>query len=208
MCRAGLVGCGLTTMPGGGRQGRRIDRVFVNRAGRGLVVRHRLRWDLGVATHAVWEVTLALGPPPTYPARVKAPSLAGPARAGWDAGAAAHALAAVIAARDGQFQDALASNDLDVAWHTLCGMAVAFLRRRLATPPAGCGQRKKGAQVLQQAAFQARPDRDGAAACKPVRAALLRLRRLENLGHNLDLTHALPPVLRLTRLFMDAPILR
>ena len=47
------AGSGPTTCPGGGRQGRRIDRLYLSKEARSLVEGFRLRWDLGIATRAV-----------------------------------------------------------------------------------------------------------------------------------------------------------
>ena len=49
---------GVTTRPGGGRVGRRVDRVCANAAAAQLVTKVGLRWDIGVATHGVIEVVL------------------------------------------------------------------------------------------------------------------------------------------------------
>ena len=63
------AGLGPTTRPSHGA-GRPIDKIFANRAAAALVRSVRLRWDLGLATHAAVQVTLQCGSPPMYLARV------------------------------------------------------------------------------------------------------------------------------------------
>ena len=84
---------GPTTAPCGGREGRRIDRAFCNQACLALAPVARLRWDLGLATHAGIEVRLRLGPPPPYPARLRPKPLSGAAKGTWTVAGAAAAVA-------------------------------------------------------------------------------------------------------------------
>ena len=57
---------GVTTCPGGGREGRRIDRVFANSQAAQAIAAVRLRWDLGVAAHAAIEVVVRSEARPAY----------------------------------------------------------------------------------------------------------------------------------------------
>ena len=71
---------GPTTSPGAGREGRRIDRVLANSQAAQALRSVRLRWDLGIATHAVLEVTFHARARPPYWCRLRPDSMAGPAR--------------------------------------------------------------------------------------------------------------------------------
>eukprot|EP00974_Lingulodinium_polyedra_P090073 8734036-Lingulodinium_polyedra.AAC.1 len=52
-----LEPAGVTCLPSNGNASR-LDAVLANRAARARVVDARLRWDLGLATHAALQVTL------------------------------------------------------------------------------------------------------------------------------------------------------
>ena len=173
---------GATTLPGGGRSGRRIDRVFCNHAALALGPRAAVRWDLGLATHAAIQVTFSGGPPPTFPARVRAAALHGPAGPDWTEERATRMAYEIWEPRCARFLADLEEGNVDRAWRNLCGAAEQYLSARLDKND-GCGRRVQGAAVRERPAFQPQKagGREGEAASAVMRATLLRLRQLENL---------------------------
>ena len=124
---------GATTRPGGGRRGRRIDRVYANAAASAAVRSVELRWDTGIATHAALVVELDVAPRGPYLCRVRPAPLAGPPAAGWDP-AGALALAEDAWARAGPaFEEAVSRADVDGVWALLNSAALSYLRGRAAS---------------------------------------------------------------------------
>ena len=133
-------GLGPTTRPGGGRTGRRIDRVFANAAAAPLIRAVTLRWDTGIATHAAIEVLLEVGPREPVLCRVRPVPLHGPPDPAWPAEAAAAAAQAAWERGGLAFARAVALSEVDRAWELLNGAALAFLRERVAAPTAQRGE--------------------------------------------------------------------
>ena len=130
---------GPTTRPGGGRSGRRIDRVYANTAAASLVRAVSLRWDTGIATHAAIEVLLEVGPKVPFLCRARPAPLHGPPAAGWQPEQALAAAQVAWERSRPEYGRALATEDVDQAWALLSGAALAFLRGRAATPTARRG---------------------------------------------------------------------
>ena len=124
---------GPTTCPGGGRRGRRVDRVYANSVAAQAVSAVRLRWDLGVSTHAGVEVSFRTGPSRPYMARLRPKQLHGPPRQDWSEEGAGRIMAARWRwqAASGAFQGHLHTGDVTAAWTMLSAMAAGYLADRL-----------------------------------------------------------------------------
>ena len=121
---------GPTTSPGAGRAGRRIDRILANSQAAQALQAVRLRWDLGIATHAVLEATFRVEGRPAYWCRLRPDTLAGLPHAHWVAATAATQASRRWAAEEPVFRRDLEAGRLDEAWDALSASAHAFLADR------------------------------------------------------------------------------
>ena len=163
---------GPTTRPGGGRRGRRINRVYANAAAASWVRSVRVCWDTGIATHAAVVVGLSVGRSPPTLCRVRPAPLAGLPAPGWSAGPALAAADADWEFRRREFERAVATNDVDQAWALLNGAALQFLQHRAASPKA----RRGAPQATFNRAALAPDDPDGYAVARGCQRRLAAVR--------------------------------
>ena len=178
--------------------GRRLDRVYVNRPGAGIVRAVRVSWEFGLATHAALVLDLEVGAPPVYQRAPRPTPLSGPVGSGWGESAADAALFAHWAPREAGFRVAVASGDLDAAWVSLSSAAEGFLRARL-----GLAVGQERGHILPTAPAKAYASRVGRALTPlgPATSKLLRrLRTLENALRLWPEGVALPPPAAVARL--------
>ena len=166
---------GPTCKPGGGKTPRRIDYVFANAPARALVVGTQLRWDFGLATHAVLHVELEVGPAPPFPLRVLPPDLSGPADPGWSEAPASAWLASEWEPR---WLAPLAAGQIDAAWEVFSQAAEEYLACRVGRAPASAGRAVRARLVP---AFSARVGQEGETISHLAAARQLRLRHLRHL---------------------------
>eukprot|EP00974_Lingulodinium_polyedra_P024538 2375107-Lingulodinium_polyedra.AAC.1 len=95
-----LAPAGVTCLPSNGNASR-IDALLANRAARAWVVGARVRWDLGLATHAALQLTLEIADEEEVWVRQARESLAGSPVAGWERDAPVVAARALAAQRPG-----------------------------------------------------------------------------------------------------------
>lgn len=178
-----LQDAGETCLPSRG-QARRLDYVLCNEQARGMVHGARLRWDMGIPTHALLEVLLDIGDNPLVPRRQPVPSLAGPALSAWTALVAEQARQELIREHEAAFRVACEAGAVERAWQHLEAAATAWLAKRAGLPE----QRRPYAHVVWQRCWASAAG-DGDATTHALSRALLRKRRLQGLQHALNRTH-------------------
>ena len=154
--------------------GSRVDRVLLNRAAGRLLRGFRLDWTCGLPTHAALRLVLAVGRPPWFPARVRAPSLSGVALEGWDEAAALCELERDWAPR---WRAALAAGDVSKAWSAITAGVAGFLAGRVGAD--GAPSQAVGAVPRWRRAYAPAGSRDGDACTRSLAAATRRARQLE-----------------------------
>ena len=174
-----LAGAGHTCVPTRG-QPSRLDYALANSEFMGLVEGAELRWDLGLATHAAVQVDLLLTEGGSADFRVFPPSLAGAACPDWTQAAQERAEALLVDLHGHVIASALADGEVEQAWHEIQRGMHCWLCERKGVRQ---GMRRYAA-VDRREEWRRAASREGDEQDKALEAALLRVRRLENLRHH------------------------
>ena len=169
---------GYKVIPSHGKPSR-LDHVLANREARGWVLRGDLLWHLGITTHAALWLQLRPHPVEKAPMRAPVPRLDGPACQQWTSAQQQHAERHLREKHEDVFLQAQTRGDIETMWAAWDEAATEWLACRAGNQPEG---RRPYAHVRWQTDIAPATGRDGEATDAGADAALLELRRLEQLA--------------------------